>query len=50
MVTEGQRLTKLCDEWDVKLEKNKEKINEDIQVLHLLKERMELIEIEEILD
>ena len=35
LVTEGQRLTKLCDEWDVKLEQNKEKINEDIQVLHL---------------
>ena len=34
-MTEGARLTKLCDEWEVKLEQNEEKINEDIQVLNL---------------
>ena len=32
LVTEGQRMTVLCDEWAVKLEQNKDKINEDIQV------------------
>ena len=31
LATETRRMTELCDDWDQKLEKNKEKVGEDVE-------------------